>query len=98
MMLVSSSGWAHSPITLIFTALSAVYGDGGAAAPGIAIQIATVATLARIAPLSRTRKRFLDRTSVPPSRTTNMGSTRAPHARPAPVRAASDDEAPRRLG
>src|ERR1700741_752711 len=26
MMLVSSSGWAHSPITLIFTALSAVYG------------------------------------------------------------------------
>ncbi len=24
-MLVSSSGWAHSPITLIFTALLAVY-------------------------------------------------------------------------
>jgi hypothetical protein len=25
MMLVSSSGWAHSPITLIFTGLSIVY-------------------------------------------------------------------------
>ena len=34
MMLVSSSGWAHSPITLIFTALSAVY--GAAFAPGTA--------------------------------------------------------------
>src|SRR3954454_12372200 len=47
MMLVSSSGWAHSPITLILTDLSAVY--GAAFAPGAAAR-ATTAAVARTTP------------------------------------------------
>src|SRR6478672_9274394 len=55
MMLVSSSGWAHSPITLIFTALGAVYCAARAAG---AQPMATAASAARTTP-----KRV---TSVPP--------------------------------
>src|SRR3954453_10609852 len=55
MMLVSSSGWAHSPITLIFTALGAVYCAARAAG---AQPTATAVSAARTTP-----KRL---TSVPP--------------------------------
>src|SRR3954449_3972164 len=48
MMLVSSSGWAHSPITLIFTALSAVY--WAALATGAALS-ATAITAASATPI-----------------------------------------------
>jgi hypothetical protein len=41
MMLVSSSGWAHSPITLIFTALLAVYAARAGAAAASAMTSAT---------------------------------------------------------
>jgi hypothetical protein len=57
-MLVSSSGWAHSPSTLIFTGSAAA---DGAAPPGIATPIATIATAARAV-----LYRFMDRTSLPP--------------------------------
>src|SRR3954453_6147250 len=50
MMLVSSSGWAHSPITLIFTALGAVYGLGADAFPPTAPTTATSAAATKIAP------------------------------------------------
>src|SRR5262245_27677521 len=65
MMLVSSSGWAHSPITLILTGLSIEFAVGGAALPGIATVIAIAAAVST-APVNRTRKRFIDRTSDPP--------------------------------
>src|SRR5829696_320860 len=58
MMLVSSSGWAHSPITLIFTGLSIVFVVGGAVLPDTAMTIVTSAIAVRTRP-----KRF---TSVPP--------------------------------
>src|SRR5689334_7192495 len=53
MMLVSSSGWAHSPITLIFTALSAVYGAAFAAGAALSATAATAAsaTPIRLKPL-----------------------------------------------
>src|SRR3954451_23887551 len=52
-MLVSSSGWAHSPITLIFTALSAVYWAALAAgaAPSATATKAASATPIRFKPL-----------------------------------------------
>src|SRR3954462_15665492 len=52
-MLVSSSGWAHSPITLIFTALSAVYWAALAAGaePSATAAIAASATPIHLTPL-----------------------------------------------
>src|SRR3954447_24172934 len=64
MMLVSSSGWAHSPITLIFTDLSAVY--GAALAPGAAPS-ATAAAVARTTP-KRLTSDFLLQLSGPHTR------------------------------
>src|SRR3954453_17151098 len=61
-MLVSSSGWAHSPITLILIGLSSELVVGGAALPGIAMLIAIAAAVST-APVKMTRKRFIDRTS-----------------------------------
>src|SRR4051812_22791479 len=56
MMLVSSSGWAHSPITLIFTALSAVYGAAPAlaAAPSSTASADNRSTPSRLTSLSLT--------------------------------------------
>src|SRR6187397_1245694 len=65
MMLVSSSGWAHSPMTLILIGLSIEFAVGGAATPGTATVIAIAAAVST-APVNRTRRRFIDRTSVPP--------------------------------
>src|SRR4029079_12714615 len=65
--LVSSSGWAHSPITLILSGLSIELPVGGAALPGIATVIA-IAPAVSIAPVNTARRRFIDRTSDPPSR------------------------------
>src|SRR6187402_810636 len=76
MMLVSSSGWAHSPITLILIGLSIEFAVGGAALPGIAAVIAIAAAVST-APVSRTRKRFIDCTSVLLRRTTEHGDLQA---------------------
>src|SRR5262245_53736556 len=65
MMLVSSSGWAHSPITLILIGLSIEFAVGGAALPGIATVIAIAAAVST-APMNVTRRRLIDRTSDPP--------------------------------
>ena len=77
MMLVSSSGWAHSPITLILIGLSIEFAVGGAALPGIATVIAIAAAVST-APMNRTRKRFIDRTSVPPPENDGNGDLPPP--------------------
>ena len=63
MMLVSSSGWAHSPITLIFTALSAVYGAalGAGAAPSSTAKAATRTTPNRLTSLLPPRSHLFAR-------------------------------------
>src|SRR4029079_10657129 len=65
MMLVSSSGWAHSPITLILIGLSIEFAVGGAALPGIATVIAIAAAVST-APMNVARRCLIDRTSGPP--------------------------------
>src|SRR6478609_2099750 len=75
MMLVSSSGWAHSPITLIFSGLSVEYGDGGAAPPGTATATATPAAIDR-ARAHRFRDRIVDRMSPPPPGTAGLDNAK----------------------
>ena len=58
MMLVSSSGCAHSPMTSIFVARSALYADAGAVRP-----IMTAATVASTNPKPFTAASLSDRTS-----------------------------------
>src|SRR5439155_14000037 len=80
----SSSGWAHSPMMLIFTALLAVYVVFGPALAGAATLVAGIAmpsaTMATVA--NTPHNRFMDPTSIPPpvSGATGQAAPTAPGA------------------